>query len=109
MGKPLAVMLINRDATVTVCHSKTRNLTDYTKRRYSGCRCGKTEFHQGGDGKNGCNRIDVGVNKVDGKLVGDVDFKAVAKKASFISPVPGGIGPMTVACLMENVIKTFNI
>ena len=110
VGKPLAVMLINRDATVTVCHSKTRNLTDYTKRAdILVAAVGRPNFIKAAMVKTGAIVIDVGVNKVDGKLVGDVDFKAVAKKASFISPVPGGIGPMTVACLMENVIKTFNI
>lgn len=110
VGKPLAVMLINRDATVTVCHSKTQNLFYYTKRAdILVAAVGKPCFITAKMVKAGAVVIDVGVNKVDGKLVGDVDFKAIAKKASFITPVPGGIGPMTVACLMENVVKSLTI
>lgn len=106
VGKPLAVMLINRDATVTVCHSKTLNLADYTKRAdILVAAVGRPKFITAKMVKIGAVVIDVGVNKVDGKLVGDVDFKEVAKKASFITPVPGGVGPMTVACLMDNLTK----
>lgn len=108
VGKPLAVMLINRDATVTVCHSKTKDLARHTAQAdILVAAVGKPHFILAKMVKAGAVVIDVGVNKVDGKLVGDVDFKAVAKKAAYITPVPGGIGPMTVVCLMENVIKTF--
>ncbi|MBI4994081.1 bifunctional 5,10-methylene-tetrahydrofolate dehydrogenase/5,10-methylene-tetrahydrofolate cyclohydrolase [Candidatus Peregrinibacteria bacterium] len=106
VGKPLAVMLINRDATVTVCHSKTKNLSEYTKKAdILVAAVGRPKFITAKMVKSGAVVIDVGVNKVDGKLIGDSDFKTVSKKASALTPVPGGIGPMTVACLMENVLK----
>lgn len=110
VGKPLAVMLINRDATVTVCHSKTKDLARHTKQAdILVAAVGRPNFIKAAMVKVGAIVIDVGVNKVDGKLVGDVDFKAIAKKASYITPVPGGIGPMTVACLMDNVVKSLTI
>lgn len=106
VGKPLAVMLINRDATVTVCHSKTKNLAQ---------RCQEADILVAAVGrprmitanmvKKGAIVIDVGVTKVENKLVGDVDFDRVKQKAAWITPVPGGVGPMTVACLMENVVR----
>lgn len=106
VGKPLAVMLINRDATVTVCHSKTKRLTEYTKRAdILVAAVGKPKMIRANMVRRGAVVIDVGVTKVENKLVGDVDFENVKKKASWITPVPGGVGPMTVACLMENAVR----
>ena len=106
VGKPLAVMLINRDATVTVCHSKTANLVSFTKNAdILVAAVGRPRFVKASMVKRGAVVIDVGITKVENKLVGDVDFGAVSKKASFITPVPGGVGPMTVACLMQNMLR----
>lgn len=106
VGKPLAIMLINRDATVTVCHSKTKNLSFYTRNAdVLIAAVGKPKMVGAGMIKKGAIVIDVGVTKVENKLVGDVDFEKVKRKASWITPVPGGVGPMTVACLMENVVR----
>lgn len=106
VGKPLAVMLINRDATVTVCHSKTKRLGEFTRRAdILIAAVGKPKMIRVNMVKRGAVVIDVGVTKVENKLVGDVDFERVKKKASWITPVPGGVGPMTVACLMENVVR----
>lgn len=106
VGKPMAVMLMNRSATVTVCHSKTKDLTKYTKGAdLVVVAVGKSGFLTGDMIKEGAVIIDVGINrKDDGKIVGDVDFEAVEKKASAVTPVPGGVGPMTVACLLENTV-----
>lgn len=106
VGKPLAVMLINRDATVTVCHSKTKNSALICKKAdILIAAVGKPKMIQSSMVKAGAVVIDVGTSRVDNRLVGDVDFAAVAKKAAFISPVPGGVGPLTVACLMENTVR----
>lgn len=106
VGKPLAVMLINRDATVTVCHSKTKSLAKNTSRAgILVVAVGKPKFVKAGMVAKGAVVIDVGTTKVADKLTGDVDFERVKKKAKWISPVPGGVGPMTVACLMENVVR----
>lgn len=106
VGKPLAIMLINRDATVTVCHSRTKNLAQYTRMAdILMVAVGKPKMVKAAMVKKGAVVIDVGVSKVDNKLTGDVDFEGVMKKASWITPVPGGVGPMTVACLMENVVR----
>lgn len=107
VGKPAALMLINRGATVTVCHSKTRDLAAHTKRAdILVVAVGKAGLITADMVKEGAVVIDVGMNRTpEGKLVGDVDFENVSKKVSFISPVPGGSGLMTVACLMENVVK----
>ena len=106
VGKPLAVMLINRDATVTVCHSKTANLASFTKNAdILVAAVGRPRFVKASMVKRGAVVIDVGITKVENKLVGDVDFGAVSKKASFITPVPGGVGPMKVACLMQNMLR----
>lgn len=106
VGKPLAAMLLNRRATVTVCHSKTRDLASHTKRADILCvAVGKPGLITADMVKDGAVVVDVGMNRLpDGTLCGDVDFEAVSAKASFITPVPGGVGPMTVACLMENVV-----
>ena len=107
VGKPLAVMLTNRRATVTICHSKTQDLAFHTRRAdLLFVAVGKAKLITADMVKDGAVVVDVGMNRDEhGKLCGDVDFETVSKKASFITPVPGGVGPMTVACLMENVLK----
>ena len=106
VGKPLASMLINRDATVTVCHIHTKDLALHTQRADILCvAVGKADLITADMVKEGVVVVDIGINKLDdGRLVGDVDFENASKKASFITPVPGGTGPMTVACLMENTV-----
>jgi methylenetetrahydrofolate dehydrogenase (NADP+)/methenyltetrahydrofolate cyclohydrolase len=104
VGKPLAAMLLNRDATVTVCHSKTRNLAKITKEAdILVVAIGKPHSITAEMIKEGAVVIDVGINKVGDHTVGDVDFEGVKEKTSAITPVPGGVGPMTVASLMKNV------
>ncbi|NYZ79300.1 bifunctional methylenetetrahydrofolate dehydrogenase/methenyltetrahydrofolate cyclohydrolase FolD [Candidatus Micrarchaeota archaeon] len=104
VGKPLAVMLLNRDATVTICHSRTSNLARITREAdILAVAVGKPHFITSDMVKEGAVVIDVGINKVGGSTVGDVDFEKVKEKASAITPVPGGVGPMTVASLMRNV------
>ena len=107
VGKPLIQCCLQKDATVTVCHSKTENLSEYTKKAdVIIAAIGKAKFLTENMVKDGVVIIDVGINRQDdGKLVGDVDFENVSKKASYITPVPGGVGPMTIAMLMNNVIK----
>lgn len=106
VGKPLSIMLLNRDATVTTCHIHTKDLTSHTRRADILCvAVGKPNLITEDMVKDGAVVIDIGINRLEsGKLCGDTDFDAISKKASFITPVPGGVGPMTVACLMENVI-----
>ena len=107
VGKPLIQCCLQKDATVTVCHSKTKNLSEYTKKAdVIIAAIGKAKFLTEDVVKDRVVIIDVGINRQDdGKLVGDVDFENVSKKASYITPVPGGVGPMTIAMLMNNVIK----
>ena len=107
VGKPLIQCCLNKNATVTVCHSKTKDLKEYTKRAdILIVAIGKSKFVTEDMVKQGVVVIDVGINRgEDGKLTGDVDFENISKKASFITPVPGGVGPMTIAMLMNNVIK----
>lgn len=106
VGKPVAVMLLENNATVTVCHSKTRNLADITREAdILVVAIGKKEFITGDMIKPGAVVIDVGMNRVDGKLYGDVEFSSASEVASFITPVPGGVGPMTVAMLLKNTVK----
>jgi methylenetetrahydrofolate dehydrogenase (NADP+)/methenyltetrahydrofolate cyclohydrolase len=107
VGKPMGIMLLNRKATVTVCNSKTQDLAAQTRRAdILVVAIGKAKFIKADMVKEGAVVIDVGINRgEDGKICGDVDFDNVSVKASFITPVPGGCGPMTVACLMENVVK----
>ena len=107
VGKPLIQCCLNKNATVTVCHSKTKDLEEYTKRAdILISAIGKSKFVKQEMVKDGAVVIDVGINRgEDGKLTGDVDFENVEKKASYITPVPGGVGPMTIAMLMNNVIK----
>ena len=107
VGKPLIQCCLNKNATVTVCHSKTKNLKEHTTNAdVVIVAIGKAKFITEDMIKEGAVIIDVGINRMDnGKLVGDVDFENVEKKASYITPVPGGVGPMTIAMLMNNVIK----
>ena len=107
VGKPLIQCCLNKNATVTVCHSRTKDLAEHTKRAdIVIVAIGRAEFLKEDMVKDGVVVIDVGINRgEDGKLCGDVDFENVSKKASYITPVPGGVGPMTIAMLMNNVIK----
>jgi methylenetetrahydrofolate dehydrogenase (NADP+)/methenyltetrahydrofolate cyclohydrolase len=103
VGRPMAALLTNADATVTICHSKTKDLPAELKRAdILVSAIGKAQFITPEMVKPGAVVIDVGINQLDGKLVGDVDFAAVKDIASAITPVPGGVGPMTIATLMEN-------
>lgn len=107
VGKPLLQCLLNKNATVTICHSKTKNLEEVTKQAdILIAAIGKPEFVTANMVKEGACVIDVGINRTEeGKLVGDVKFSEVSEKASCITPVPGGVGPMTIAMLMANVVK----
>lgn len=108
VGKPMANLLLNANATVTVTHSKTQNLAKITKDAdIIVVAIGKPNFLKADMVKNGAVVIDVGINRLENnKLVGDVDFENVANKCSFITPVPGGVGPMTIAMLLKNTIKS---
>ncbi len=107
VGKPLFNLLIGKNATVTMCHSKTKDISLYTK-----CAdivisaVGKPKFITEDMIKNDAIVIDVGISRIDGKVRGDVDFDNVSKKASYITPVPGGVGPMTIAMVMDNIVNT---
>lgn len=107
VGKPLIQCCLNKNATVTVCHSRTKDLKEHTKNAdIVICAIGKAKFITADMIKEGAVIIDVGINRTEeGKIVGDVDYEDVAKKASYITPVPGGVGPMTIAMLLNNVIK----
>ncbi|MGB9176865.1 MAG: bifunctional methylenetetrahydrofolate dehydrogenase/methenyltetrahydrofolate cyclohydrolase FolD [Methanoregula sp.] len=110
VGRPMAALLLNADATVTLCHSKTRNINDELKRAdILVSATGRAHFIQPGMVKPGAVVIDVGINQLDGNLVGDVDFGAVVDIASAITPVPGGVGPMTIATLMENTFRAAKV
>ena len=107
VGKPLAQCLLQKNATVTICHSKTKNIAEITRTAdILISAVGKTNMVTADMVKDGAVIIDVGMNRNEaGKLVGDIDFENVKQKASYITPVPGGVGPMTIAMLMNNVIK----
>ena len=107
VGKPLIQCCLNKNATVTICHSKTKDLKEHTKNADIVISAiGKAKFVTADMIKDGAVVIDVGINRDEsGKIVGDVDFEKVSSKASYITPVPGGVGPMTIAMLMNNVIK----
>lgn len=107
VGKPMIQCMLNKHATVTVCHSKTKNLSEITKQAdILVAAIGKPKFITEDMVKDGAVIIDVGINRnEEGKVCGDVDFENVSKKASYITPVPGGVGPMTIAMLMNNIIK----
>lgn len=108
VGLPISKLCIDRNATVTICHSKTQNLSDITKQ----CdilivAIGRPKFITADMVSDGVVVIDVGINRIDGKLCGDVDFDTVKDKASYITPVPGGVGPMTICELMDNTLKCY--
>ena len=107
VGKPLAQCLLAKNATVTICHSRTKNIHQITTNAdILVAALGKPRYIKDTMVKEGAVVIDVGINRTeDGKLVGDVDFESVSKKASYITPVPGGVGPMTIAMLMTNLVK----
>ena len=105
VGKPMSMLLLHKDGTVTTAHSKTNNLQDICKRAdILVAAVGRSKFITADMVKDGAIVIDVGINRVDGKLCGDVAFDAVCEKTSYITPVPGGVGPMTIAMLMQNTI-----
>lgn len=108
VGKPIALMLLQKSATVTICHSKTKDLKEEVKRAdIVVAAIGKPEFVKGDMLKEGAVVLDVGINRLEsGKLVGDVDFASAEKVASAITPVPGGVGPMTIAMLMYNTLES---
>ena len=106
VGKPMAMLLLQQHATVTLCHSRTQNLAEHTRRAdILVAAVGKPRFITADMVKPGAVVIDVGINRVDGKVVGDVDFDAVKEVASWITPVPGGVGRMTITMLLENTIE----
>ncbi len=110
VGKPLAMMLVQKakgaNATVSICHTRTKNLREYTLfADVLVAACGVPRMIKGDMVKEGAVVVDVGINRVNGSLVGDVDFEEVSKVASYITPVPGGVGPMTIAMLMANTVK----
>lgn len=107
VGKPMALLLLKENATVTICHSKTKNLGIVTKDAdILIAAIGKAKMIKADMVKPGAVVIDVGTSRIDGKLCGDVDFDAVKAVAGFITPVPGGVGPMTIAMLLKNTLKT---
>lgn len=108
VGKPAALLFLHRNATVTICHSKTKNLSDYTNRAdILVAAIGKPAFVKSDMVKKGAVVIDVGINRDEAGLIGDVDFPSVKERASYITPVPGGVGPMTIAMLMQNTLIAF--
>lgn len=105
VGKPMNMLLLHKNGTVTICHSKTKDLAEICKKAdILVAAVGRANFVTADMVKDGAVVIDVGINRVDGKLCGDVDFKNVSLKASAITPVPGGVGPMTIAMLMQNTL-----
>ncbi len=109
VGKPVAFLLLHRHATVTICHSRTADLAAETRRAdILVAAVGRARLVTGAMVKPGAVVIDVGINRVEGKLVGDVDFESAAQVASAITPVPGGVGPMTVAMLLKNTLQSFD-
>ncbi|MFL5956224.1 MAG: bifunctional 5,10-methylenetetrahydrofolate dehydrogenase/5,10-methenyltetrahydrofolate cyclohydrolase, partial [Solirubrobacterales bacterium] len=106
VGRPLASLLLARDATVTTCHSRTRDLAAVCSRAdVLVAAVGRPKLVTAEMVREGAVVIDVGINRTDDGLVGDVDFDAVAQKAAAITPVPGGVGPMTIAMLLANTVK----
>lgn len=110
VGKPMSVMMLNKDATVTVCHSKTRNLEKYTKMAdILVVAVGRPKFITENMISDDTVVIDVGISQTENGLCGDVDFESIKEKCSFITPVPGGVGPMTVAILAKNILKAYRM
>lgn len=109
VGKPAGLLLLQNNATVTVCHSKTKDLSFYTKNAdIIVVAVGKAKFLTADMVKDGAVVVDAGINRLEnGKICGDVDFENVAPKCSYITPVPGGVGPMTIAMLMKNTLESF--
>ena len=110
VGRPMAQLLINANGTVTVCHSKTKNLSEITKTAdILIVAVGKPKFITADMVKDGVIVVDVGINRVEGskRIKGDVDFENVKDKCEFITPVPGGVGPMTIITLMSNLLKAY--
>lgn len=110
VGRPMAQLLLNANGTITVCHSHTKNLSDITKMAdILVVAIGKPKYIKKDMIKDGAVIIDVGINRIPDskKIVGDVDFEDVKDKCSYITPVPGGVGPMTVATLMQNIVKAY--
>lgn len=107
VGKPMSMLLLHKNATVTICHSRTKNLSEVTKKAdIIVAAVGRAKFVTADMVKEGAVVIDVGINRMDdGKLCGDVDFESVSPKCSYITPVPGGVGPMTIAVLMQNTVR----
>ena len=105
VGKPMSMLLLHQNGTVTIAHSRTTNLAEVTKKAdILVAAVGRANFVTADMVKEGAVVIDVGINRIDGKLYGDVDFDNVSKIASYITPVPGGVGPMTIATLMQNTL-----
>lgn len=110
VGMPVSKMLANEGGIVTICHSKTVNMEQYIRKAdILVVAVGKKDLITSDMVKDGAVVIDVGINRVDGKLYGDVDFDNVSKKCSYITPVPGGVGPMTVSMLGKNLLKAYNL
>ena len=111
VGKPMSMLLLHENGTVTITHSRTKNLAEITKNAdILVAAVGKAKFVTADMVKEGAVVIDVGMNRDEnGKLCGDVDFNSVAEKCSYITPVPGGVGPMTIAMLMQNTLKAYHI
>ncbi len=108
VGKPVALLLLHRHATVTLCHSRTHDLPSVVREAdILIAAVGRPRMVQGDWLKPGSSVIDVGINRVDGKLVGDVDFDAALARAGLITPVPGGVGPLTIAMLLRNTLQAF--
>jgi len=108
VGKPLSMLMLNYDATVSVCHKYTKDIVEYTKTADILISATGVPFLiKDYMVKDGAVVVDVGISKVNGKIVGDVDFESVSQKVSFITPVPGGVGPMTVATLLLNTLKAY--
>lgn len=110
VGKPLIHLFLQNDATVTICHSKTNDLASITKQAdILVCAIGKAKFFSGDMVKKGAVIVDVGINRTEEGIVGDVDFNEVERIASFITPVPKGVGPMTIASLLENILDCYKM
>lgn len=110
VGKPVAIMLLQRDATVTICHSKTKNIKEMVKGAdVLIAAIGKPHFIKGDWIKKGATVIDVGISRMKDKIVGDVEFEKAKTRAGYITPVPGGVGPMTIAMLIKNIITAYRL
>jgi len=110
VGKPLSILLLNNNATITVCHIYTKDLKEHTlKGDILISATGVPHLIKDDMVKEGAIVIDVGISKVNGKIVGDVDFEKVKEKASYITPVPGGVGPMTITALLKNTLKAYKL